>query len=199
MTTDQIARLAIALDEVEATVRRRIEVPLAIRLDRLHQVFQVVMGWENYHLYEFRIRRNIAYGVPDPNGDFLGSSRHPASRTTLAQLVAQTRNKTFKYVYDFGDDWQHTVKLEAIAAPEPEAVYPRLISAKRGCPPEHTGGPWGYAEYLEAMAAPNHERHAEMLEWCGPDFDPNAVDEAAIRKQLNRLTPRRKSKTTASR
>jgi len=199
MTADQIARLAIALDEVRPPVRRRIEVPLTIRLDRLHEVFQAVMGWENYHLYEFRIGRDIAYGVPDPSGDFLGSSSRPANRTTLAQLVAQTRNKTFKYVYDFGDDWQHTVKLEAIAAPEPEAVYPRLLSAKGRCPPEDIGGPWGYAEFLEAMTDPNHERHAEMLEWCGPDFDPNAVDEAAIRKQLNRLTPRRKSKTTASR
>src|SRR3954452_10882247 len=62
MTADQIARLAIALDEVKPPVRRRIEVPLTIRLDRLHQVFQVVMGWEDYHLYEFRIGRNIAYG-----------------------------------------------------------------------------------------------------------------------------------------
>ena len=87
MTADQIARLAIALDDVRPLVRRRIEVPLTIRLDRLHQVFQVVMGWENYHLYEFRIGRDIAYGVPDPNGDFLGSSSRPANRTTLAQLV----------------------------------------------------------------------------------------------------------------
>ena len=199
MTADQIARLAIALDEVEPPVRRRIEVPLAIRLDRLHQVLQIVMGWENCHLYEFRIGRDIAYGVPDPHGDFLGSSRRPASKATLAQLLAQARNNTFKYVYDFGDDWQHTVTLEAIGAPEPEVVYPRLLSAKGRCPPEDIGGPWGYAEYLEAMADPHHERHAEMLEWCGPDFDPNTVDEAALRKQLNRLTPRRKSKTTASR
>ena len=199
MTADQIARLSIVLDEVKPPVRRRIEVPLTIRLDRLHGVFQAIMGWENYHLYEFRIGRDIAYGVPDPNGDLLGSSSRPANRTTLAQLVAQTRNKTFKYVYDFGDDWRHTVKLEAIAVPEPEAVYPRLLSAEGRCPPEDIGGPWGYAEYLEAMADPNHERHAEMLEWRGPDFDPNAVDEAAIRKQLNRLTLRRKSKTTASR
>jgi len=77
--------------------------------------------------------------------------------------------------------------------------YPRLLSAEGRCPPEDIGGPWGYAEYLEAMADPDHERHAEMVEWCGPDFDPNAVDEADIRKQLNRLTPRRKSKTAASR
>ena len=57
----------------------------------------------------------------------------------------------------------------------------------------------GYAEYLEAMADPDYERHAEMVEWCGPDFDPNAVDKAAIQKRLNRLTSRCKSKTTASR
>src|SRR3954469_3036541 len=76
MIADQIARLAIALDEVEPPVRRRIEVPLTIRLDRLHQVFQVVMGWENYHLYEFRTGRNIAYGIPDPNG--ISSDRAPA-------------------------------------------------------------------------------------------------------------------------
>jgi hypothetical protein len=164
MTADQIARLAIALDEVKPPVRRRIEVPLTIRLDHLHQVFQVVMGWENYHLYEFRIGRDIAYGVPDPNGDLLGSSSRPANRTTLAQLLAQTQNNTFKYVYDFGDDWHHTVKLEAIDAPEPEVVYPRLLSAKGRCPPEDVGGPWGYAEYLEAMADPNHERDTEMVE-----------------------------------
>ena len=154
MTADQIARLAIALDEVRPPVRRRIEVPLTIRLDRLHEVFQAVMGWENYHLYEFRIGRDIAYGVPDPNGDFLGSSSRPANRTTLAQLVAQTRNKTFKYVYDFGDDWQHTVKLEAIAAPEPEAVYPRLLSAKGRCPPEDVGGRGAMPNILKPWPTP---------------------------------------------
>jgi hypothetical protein len=195
---DQIARLAITLDEVKPPVRRRLAVPLAIRLDRLHRVFQIAMGWENYHLYEFRIGRDIAYGQPDPDWDFPSSSPRPANKMTLAQLVAQTRNKTFKYVYDFGDDWRYTVKLEAVLPPEPELAYPRLLAAEGCCPPEDVGGPWGYAEYLEALADPNHERHAEMVEWRGPDFDPNAVDNAAIQKQLNRLAPRRKTKTAPS-
>ncbi len=67
---EKIARLAIALDEVKPPVRRRIEVPFAVRLDRLHRVLQIVMGWEGYHLCEFRIARDIAYGVPDPDWDF---------------------------------------------------------------------------------------------------------------------------------
>src|SRR5258708_17861443 len=38
-------------------------------------------------------------------------------------------------------------------------------------PPEDVGGPWGYDEFLEAIADAQHERHKELLEWCGGDFD----------------------------
>jgi hypothetical protein len=40
MTARSIARLKITLNGVKPPVRRRIEVPLSIRLDRLHLVFQ---------------------------------------------------------------------------------------------------------------------------------------------------------------
>jgi hypothetical protein len=63
----EIVRLRIELDEMEHPVLRRIEVPLAIRLDDLHSVIQVAMGWENYHLYEFRVGRAVRYGIPDPD------------------------------------------------------------------------------------------------------------------------------------
>ena len=106
-----ITRLAITLDAVRPPVSRRIKVPLAIRLDRLHRVFQIVMGWEDYHLYEFRNRMRHRLGVADRDWDFPGSSPRPANKTILADMLARTRNKTFKYVYDFGDDWQHTVSL----------------------------------------------------------------------------------------
>jgi hypothetical protein len=195
---DQIARLAIALDDVKPPVRRRVEVPLSIRLDRLHRVFQIVMGWEDYPPYEFRIGRDLAYGVPDPDWHFPGSSPRSANKTTLASLLAQTRNKIFKYVYDFGDDWRNTMTLEARAAPEHPTTYPRLLSAEGRCPPENVGGPWGYAEYLEAKADPKHEHHAEMVEWRGTDFYPNAVDEAIIQKRLDRLARRRKTKVDPS-
>jgi hypothetical protein len=89
---------------VQAALRRRIEVPLAIRPDRLHRVFRILMSWKSYHLYGFRIGRNTAYDEPDPDWDLPGSSPRPVNRTTMAQPVAQTRKETFKYVYDFGND-----------------------------------------------------------------------------------------------
>ena len=56
MSAFAIARLKITLDDVEPTVLRRIEVPLAIRLRRLHLTIQAAMGWTNSHLYELRAR-----------------------------------------------------------------------------------------------------------------------------------------------
>jgi hypothetical protein len=50
----EIARLRIELEEVRPRVWRRVEVPVTIRLDRLHRVIQAAMGWENSHLWEFR-------------------------------------------------------------------------------------------------------------------------------------------------
>ena len=196
---EEIARLAIVLDEVKPPVRRRVEVPLIIRLDQLHRIIQIVMGWQNYHLYEFRVGRDVAYGVPYPHRGFPGSSPMPAKKATLADILAQARNKSFKYVYDFGDDWRHSVKLEAVANADPEVTYPRLLSAQGRCPPEDVGGTWGYALYLEAMADPSHERHAEMVDWRGPDFDPDIVDEADIQKALTSFLRRRQHKAKATR
>jgi hypothetical protein len=60
------------------------------------------------------------------------------------------------------------------------------------------GGTWGYAQYLEAMANPKHERHAEMVDWRGPDFDPDIVDEADIRKALTSFAKRRQRRVKAN-
>jgi len=54
MTPTSIARLKITLNDVKPLVQRRVEVPLAIRLDRLHLVLQAAIGWTNSHLYEIR-------------------------------------------------------------------------------------------------------------------------------------------------
>src|SRR5215813_11576552 len=53
-------------------------------------------------------------------------------------------------------------------------LYPRLIEVGGRCPPEDCGSPWGYAELLDAVKDPKHERHAELMEWIGDDFDPDA-------------------------
>ena len=74
------------------------------------------------------------------------------------------RGKTFRYLYDFGDGWEHSVKIESIAPAEPQISYPRLLDANGMRPPEDSGGPWGYAETLEALSDPTHEYHEQALD-----------------------------------
>jgi hypothetical protein len=73
-----------------------------------------------------------------------------------------------------GDNWRCVVLLEAIAPASPRVVYPRLVECARRGPPEDVSGPWGYGEFLEAIADPKHERQAELLEWSGGELDPVA-------------------------
>ena len=84
--------------------------------------------------------------------------------------------KTLKYLYDFGDGWEHTIKIERLIDSEPGTLYPRLIEAKGRCPPEDVGGPWGYGEFLEILADPGHEPHRDLKEWSPDDFNPDVVD-----------------------
>ena len=86
-------------------------------------------------------------------------------------MLEDTGTKSLKYIYDFGDNWEHTVKVEAIAAPELQNAYPRLVNAQRRCPPEDVGGPWGLVD-LKATANVSHERHAEMIAGRGRDREP---------------------------
>jgi hypothetical protein len=106
--TASIAHLKIKLDEVKPAVVRRVEVPLTIRLDRLHLVLQAAMGWTNSHLYEIRAR-DIGWGVPDP--DF-GDGPLDARKARLGDVLEDAGVRSLKYLYDFGDGWEHSIRIE---------------------------------------------------------------------------------------
>ena len=151
MSADTIARLKITLDDVKPAVLRRVEVPFDIRLDRLHLTIQAAMGWTNSHLYEIRAG-DVGWSTPDPDADWAGDFLD-ARKARLGDVLEDIGTKTLRYLYDFGDGWEHTIKVERLIDPEPGALYPRLIEVSGRCPPEDCGGPWGYAELLEAIGS----------------------------------------------
>lgn len=177
-----IYQLRVTLPGIAPPIWRRIQVSGNYSLAQLHRVLQVVMGWENYHLYMFRIGRK-KYGPPDPDGvDDLGMV--DTRRIRLA-AVAPRAGTTFTYVYDYGDNWEHEVLMEAILMPGPVVTYPRCLAGERRCPPEDVGGIWGYADYLEAMFDPSHAEHEEKMMWRGP-FDAEAFSVDKVNQELAR-------------
>jgi Plasmid pRiA4b ORF-3-like protein len=104
-----------------------------------------------------------------------------------SDILGDIGTKKLVYLYDFGDGWEHTIKIERLADPEPEELYPRLIEVAGRCPPEDCGGPWGYAELFAAIKDPTHERHAELTEWIGDHFDPDTDEAEGLTAQVAAL------------
>ena len=185
----EIARLRITIDEVMPAVVRRVEVPVDIRLDDLHFVLQIAIGWQNCHPFEFRVGGNTEerrWGLIDR--DDPESSPLPAESATLADLLQHGGGgKVFHYDYVYGEDWAHTLEVEAISSADAGTHYPRLVNAQGRCPPADIGGVTGYETFLRALTDPLHLNHEGMREWDDPDFDPHVVDEAALRANLANL------------
>lgn len=176
-------QLKVTLRDVHPPIWRRIQVWEDTTLAQLHRILQIAMGWEDYHLHEFRIGSDV-YGVPDPDDDLYERPVIDERRQRLRQLVPQV-GISFEYLYDLGDNWRHELLLEDIALPDPEQRYPRCLAGERCAPPEDVGGPPGYAAYREALADSSHEEHESMLEWRGT-FDAESFSADAVNRRLQK-------------
>ena len=197
MNARAIARLKITLDGIKPAVLRRVEVPIDIRLDRLHLTIQAAMGWTNSHLYELRAG-GVGWSTPYPDADWAGEFRD-ARKARLGAVLEDIGGTKLTYLYDFGDDWGHTIKVERLIDREAGALYPRLIEVKGRCPPEDSGGPWGFAEFLEAIKDPGHERHDELTEWIGEEFDPDEDNAEQLTAEVAALAKAWSRKSVARR
>lgn len=180
--TGVIYQLEITLDHIRPPIWRRVQLK-DCTLAKLHDVIQRSVGWHDSHLHEF-IAGGERFG--DPRQWTEGFEDEPIGderKVKLSQL-AERGFKKFEYVYDMGDDWKHTIKIEKTLPPEPGVHYPRLVAGARGCPPEDCGGPWGYADFVQTIHNPKHPQHDELREWVGGAFDPEAFAIDAVNAAL---------------
>ena len=180
-----VHQLKITLSGVSRPpVWRRVLVPADVTLGDLHEVIQVAMGWDDYHMHLFSVGGQ-EYGSPDPE---LG---HASDRKVLLSQVLSGPGDRLGYTYDFGDDWEHDIVLEETRSAVPEETYPSCVAGKGACPPEDCGGAWGYAGLKEILADPVHEDHQDMLEWlgldAGKDFDPKKFSVNDVNARLSPL------------
>jgi hypothetical protein len=176
-TPEQAVQLLITLRDIDPPIWRRVVVTASMTLRELHAVIQTAMRWQDYHLHLFDVD-GVLYGdVEEIEGSPLGDEES----FTLGQATSAARE--FSYEYDFGDSWTHDIRVEQIVASVGSGT-PHLLGGARACPPEDCGGPWGYADLLDAVADPGHEEHEHLLGWVGGSFDPEAFDLAATNADL---------------
>ena len=187
-SNERIARLHIKLDHIEPVIWRRVEVPITTSLKGLHDVIQAVMLFKDYHLFEFNAGGK-RYAVPDPEWDF-GADTYAARNVRIGALVDRGIT-TFNYTYDFGDDWRHSITVEAVTDADPAVEYPRFLDGDRRAPPEDVGGLPGFEDFLIAMSKPRHAQHRKVVDWYGGRFEPNDIGVDTINERIAKLARRR--------
>jgi len=168
----RVLTISISLEGIKPAIWRRFAVLDDISLFELHEIIQTVMDWTDTHLYSFFIHK-AEYTDLETVAEL---GRGKIADTVSLRSLKLKKGDTFTYVYDFGDDWRHKLKVESVSAPEEGIEYPVCLDGARSCPPEDCGGPFGYGDFLEIFNDPDHEEHESMREWAGPFFDPEDFD-----------------------
>ena len=134
---NEIATVRIELRHTDPLIWRQVEVPTSITLKVLHDIIQVVIGWFDYHLWEFTIGKQ-RYGLP-MDDDWGTEPRIAASKVRLRDVL-KPRKTIIDYTYGFGDGWEHRLTVTDVRAGQPGVSYPRYIGGERNGPPEDCGG-----------------------------------------------------------
>lgn len=181
MTKQSVYQFKITLLGIKPSIWRRIQVPSSYSFWDLHVAIQNAMGWLDCHLHEFTVRNPISgeeesIGIPE-NEDSYDSSL-PGWKLKIKRYVGI--NSKMRYIYDFGDHWEHEIKFEGEHLRLKEIEYPICLGGKRACPPEDVGGVFGYEHLLEVMNDPNDEEYKNMLTWIGDSFDAEEFDATQV-------------------
>ena len=90
-------------------------------------------------------------------------------------------NERFLYEYDFGNLWQHEVRIEQRLPVEGRRRYPVCIGGGRAGPPEDCGGPWAFMARRDEVPWEVEELLGELVEVA------EAGDREAAADSLDRL------------
>jgi hypothetical protein len=171
---DPVLQMRVTLADVDRPPAwRRMVIPAGYTLDRVHEVIQAAMGWQDSHLHRFRITdREYGPAYLDDELDILDEKQFQ-----IGDLM--TTGDLAGYEYDFGDGWEHELAVEGSAVADATAVYPQCTGGEGACPPEDCGGPGGFADLKELLAGPPSPEREEMRAWAGEEYDPAHFDLAA--------------------
>ncbi len=173
-----IYQLKISLMRAKPPIWRRVQVPAATTLLELHTIIQHCMGWSDSHLHQFIIDK-IAYALPDEeDGGYLPAGRDER-RFSLEALEKQLQPH-FRYIYDFGDSWEHRIDVEKIVKAEEGSPHAVLLAGKRACPPEDIGGIYSYMGLVEILDDPDDEQYNQAVALLGEDFQPEEFSKKEI-------------------
>jgi hypothetical protein len=128
---DQVAELKVSLAGSRPPIWRRVRLPVTATLGDLHEVIQVLFGWDGDHLHVFQAGKKH---YSDSLMDLDETGDEEAIR--LRDAMARNAGK-INYTYDLGACWEHEITLEQTLARDPGQDYPVCVAYKADSPVEY--------------------------------------------------------------
>lgn len=188
-------KLRITLEGINPAPWRDVEVRLSSSLKTLHEALQAAFLWQNSHLWEFEVNGK-RYGSDFCIEEGNGISR---ARTMRIAKIVENNVKEFHYVYDFGDDWRHTIEIFSLYHAEDNVRLPRLVAGERAAPPDDIGGVPGYEYFLEEILKnpdhPEYENYEHFInDPLSGKFNPEDMKQDAANFMMKSIARAKKSK-----
>jgi Plasmid pRiA4b ORF-3-like protein len=174
-------RVRIDLKGTRPPLWRRLELASDLFLDQVHEIIQVAFGWTDSHLHQFA----SGPGHYGPETEHYlcpfqveeGDTGIPEEDVRLDEVLADSGDKLF-YDYDFGDGWEHVVKLEAVLPRQNSGPRAVCVAGRRDGPAEDCGGVYAY-ELICAASDPGNPDHADAVaefdRFYGASVDPEDI------------------------
>ena len=172
-----ILKLRITILDIKPEIWREILIKNDITFKKLHEIIQISFGWTNSHLYNFNVD-GILFSVPDK--EFENDDLDVKNKIT--EFLIEKGQRAL-YTYDFGDNWEHEIKIVDVLEKEKGLRYPKCLGGKRNGPPEDCGGIPGYEDIIDALTSKNKSEHKDLLAWLD-DYDPEKFDIDEINNAL---------------
>ena len=169
----------------EPLVTRTFKVSSESSMYVLHHIIQMMMGWKNYHLYQFEVGDLVTADKRLWDEEEIGPITD-VKEVSVGDVFTEV-GITAVYEYDFGDGWMHHLELVDRSIHPTQEVLPLVISGENACPPEDCGGIHGYKELLKVMKHPKHPEYRETKVWVGSTFNPTKFSVDLCNKELGKL------------
>jgi hypothetical protein len=179
----QFLQFRLTVRNIEPEIWRKVLVSSEVTLARLHQIVQVLMGWNDRHLYAFVINAK-RYCSPFDDDD---QKKNELFRTKLSKVFSKDA-PVITYEYDFRDRWEIELRNEARERDPEEQHWAECLEGSRHGPVEGSGGSRDYMEKARIYNNPQHKRFLEVRRWIGPKFDPEAFDVGKTNEKLRRIS-----------
>lgn len=181
----RLLTVRVDIDEVKPATWRRLALRSDMTIERLAEVIDAAFAWHGMHLHRFWVgpQKRIWTGpfLAPRDDEEADEASGFDDEVVLDQLLRRVGDRLF-YTYDFGDGWNHTIRVEKVEAAPQDAPIAVCSAGRNAGPLEDSGGPHGYNDLVAAHRS--GRLSADVRAFVPSGWDPGAFSVEEVNDDL---------------